>query len=96
MLTINKIKSAVAKVGKKYGVKRAYLFGSYARGDASASSDVDILIEKGKIRNLIDLSGFRLELVDELGTEVDVMTTSSVNSGFYNIINKDKTLVYES
>lgn len=42
MLTIEEIKAAVEKVGKKYGIKNAYLFGSYAKGEATEDSDVDI------------------------------------------------------
>lgn len=94
MLTIEEIKSAVTKVGKKYGIKNAYLFGSYAKGKASEKSDVDIIIERGKIDNLIDLSGFRLELIDELGTDVDVITTGGVRPKFYNFIKNDRVLLY--
>ena len=94
MLTIQNIKEAVAKVGKKYGIKNAYLFGSYARGEANEDSDVDIIIDKGKITGLIELSGFRLELVDELGTEVDVLTTGGVRPRFFEMIANDRILLY--
>ena len=95
MLTIEQIKSAVEKVGKKYGIKSAYLFGSYARNEATESSDVDILIERGKIDNLLDLSGFRLDLIEELsGTDVDVLTTAGVRPKFFKFIKNDRVLLY--
>ena len=48
MLSIEEIKAAAMSVCKKYDVERAYLFGSYSRGDADEDSDVDIRIEKNK------------------------------------------------
>lgn len=94
MLTVDMIKQAVTKVGKKYGIGRAYLFGSYARGEANRDSDVDLLIEKGNIRGL-QLSGFRLDLMKELkGIDVDVLTTKSVRRGFLDLIDNDRILIY--
>ena len=94
MLTINEIKDAVEKVGKKYGIKSAYLFGSYARGEANEDSDVDIIIDRGEIRGM-QLSGFRLDLIDELGgVEVDVLTTKSVRPKFFEFIKNDRKLLY--
>ena len=95
MLSIDDIKQAVTKVGKKYGIKSAYLFGSYAKGEANDNSDVDIIIERGKIDDLIELSGFRLDLIDELnGTEVDVITVGGVKPRFYDMIKNDRVLLY--
>jgi len=56
--TIDEIKKRFEKVAKKYEVEEAYLFGSYARGDAAKKSDVDFYIKANKIRTLLDLSGF--------------------------------------
>lgn len=96
MLTIEEIKRAVEKVGKKYGIKSAYLFGSYAKGSATNKSDVDVIIDDGgNIRGLIELSGFRLDLIDELsGTEVDVLTTDGAGERFFNLIKNDRILLY--
>ena len=95
MLTIDEIKAAVTKVGRKYGIKSAYLFGSYARGDATEQSDVDIIIDRGNINGLIELSGFRLDLIDELnGNEVDVVTLGGVRPKFLDLIKNDRILLY--
>ncbi|MBQ7564934.1 MAG: nucleotidyltransferase domain-containing protein [Lachnospiraceae bacterium] len=48
MQSINRIKEAVEPIAKEYGVKRVFLFGSYAKGTATESSDVDLLIEIGR------------------------------------------------
>ena len=95
MLTIDEIKRAVIKVGKKYGIKNAYLFGSYAKGTANEESDVDIIIDDGgNIKGYVAFNGFRFELMDELGTEVDLLTPKSMGERFYNLIKNDRVLVY--
>ena len=95
MLTIDEIKAAVTKIGKKYGIKNAYLFGSYARGEANEDSDVDVIIDdNGNIKGLIALSGFRLDLADELGKDVDVLTMDAVSPRFFNLVKDDRVLVY--
>lgn len=98
MLTIEKIKEIVTPICKKYGVKRAYLFGSYARNEATEKSDVDIRIESGKIRGLFQLSGFRLDLVEALGTEVDLLSVlpDPQFKRFRENLKRDEILLYES
>lgn len=66
---------------QKYGVSRAGLFGSRARGDHSQTSDYDILVEfspqsKTTLLGLIDLE---LKLKDILGSSVDVVTKGSIS-----------------
>lgn len=94
MLTIPQIKASVSKIGKKYGIKNAYLFGSYAKNLATEKSDVDILIDKGELRGYLKLNGFRIELRDELGTNVDVLTTGGAPQSFLDNINSSRILLY--
>lgn len=94
MLTIEEIRRAVAKVGKKYGIKNAYLFGSYAKGEATENSDVDLLIDLGKIDDYMTYEGMRLDLVDTLGTEVDIVTTEAVRPRFFDLIKNDRIPMY--
>ena len=95
MLTIPQIKKAVSKIGKRYGVKNAYLFGSYAKGNANEYSDVDLIIDAGEIKGLIELAGFQLDLIDELnGTEVEVVPENSVSPRFFDLIKDERILIY--
>lgn len=96
MLTIEEIKAATAKVGQKYHIKNAYLFGSYARGEAREDSDIDIIIDDGgNVRSLLQLSGLRLDLIDALGgTEVDILTMDGVLPRFFELIKNDRILLY--
>ena len=95
MLTIEQIKETVSKYGKKYGIKNAYLFGSYAKGTADDKSDVDIIIDDGgNIETLLELSSFRTDLIDELGANVDVLTVDGVRPRFYELIKNDRVALY--
>ena len=48
--TLNEIKAIVSRLARQYGAERIYLFGSYARGDMTSGSDIDLRIDKGSIR----------------------------------------------
>ncbi len=62
------------------GVKRASLFGSFARGDATDESDIDLLIEfKGKTKSLLDLAALKIHLEESLGRHVDLVTYNSLH-----------------
>ncbi|MEI6243223.1 MAG: nucleotidyltransferase family protein [Chlamydiota bacterium] len=78
-ITLAWIKKKVLPVLKKHAVKRAAIFGSFARGDAKAKSDVDILIEYlGKDKSLFDLVDLKSDLEKTLSRKVDVVTYSSI------------------
>ena len=64
---------------RQHGVLRAHVFGSVARGDDHAGSDVDFLVEFERGRSLLDLAGLRIELRETLGREVDIATRSSLH-----------------
>ena len=83
------------KLGEAYGAERISLFGSYARGEATAESDVDILLDKGKIRGMAVLD-FQDELAECLGKPVDVVTTAGASQRFLDKIRKDEVVLYES
>lgn len=55
--SLDEIKSTVSDAVKLFGVKCVALFGSYARGDATNKSDIDLCIEPGEIRSEM-LDGF--------------------------------------
>jgi uncharacterized protein len=64
---------------RRHGVVHAGVFGSRARGDARADSDVDFLVEFERGRSLLDLAGLQIELRELLGHDVDVATTGSLH-----------------
>lgn len=94
ILWINEIRNTVAELGRQYGAEKIYLFGSYARGEADHDSGIDLRIDKGKIRGLFALSGFRLALEDQLGTKVDLLTSDSSDRSFLDRIRGEEVLLY--
>jgi predicted nucleotidyltransferase len=78
-LTLAWIKKKVLPILKKHAVKRAAVFGSFARGEATPKSDVDILIEyKTKKKSLFDLVDLKSDLEEILDRKVDVITYNSI------------------
>lgn len=83
VLTIKQIKERIKPIMQSHGIKNVYLFGSYARGEANSSSDVDIYCDKGDVTNLFKAAAFNNELEEALGKEVDVVTIGSRMNEFF-------------
>ena len=95
VFTIEKIISLVKPIAAKYQVKEIYLFGSYARGEATADSDVDFLVYGGEKFRLTMIFALAEELREILKKDVDVFEIHEINenSAFYNTIMKERLLV---
>ena len=80
-------------------VLKAWLFGSYARGEQTPESDVDILVvfdqETGKGVSLLKHIGIALGLEDLLGKKVDLITEGTLLPFAKETADKDKVLIYE-
>ena len=72
-MQLNEIKRQIAPILTKYQVKRASVFGSVARNQAHAFSDIDLLIELGTNMGLLKFIGLKQELEDILGKKVDLV-----------------------
>ena len=95
MQNIVTIKEKITPVAQSYGLKKVYLFGSYAKGTATEDSDVDLLIEIGKRMSLIGLSGLRQSLSQLLNLPVDVVTSGALDDDFRESIEGSEVLLYE-
>lgn len=93
-----KIKNIAEKtkpVFSKYGIKYAGVFGSYARGEERADSDIDILIKRGdKILSLLDFIGMKDELSETLNKKIDLVSENAVIPYFRNNIFSELTSIY--
>ena len=94
-VSLNAISRAVRQRAEEYGAKRVWLFGSYARGEATEKSDVNLRIDRGAMRGL-DLGGFQDAVAEDLGIPVDVATAESLSSAFLAAIRNEEVLLYES
>lgn len=95
MPDIKEIQKIVAPIAHSYGVKRLYLFGSYAKGTASEQSDVDLLVEKGQPMSLIKLSGMRQMVQEALNLSVELVTTAGIEDDFREEIAGTEILLYD-
>lgn len=79
-------------------VKRAYLFGSYARNTAvKGTSDIDILLELDYSKPIgMKFFSFQPELEDLLHNKVDLVTSDGISKYVLPYIEKDKILIYEA
>jgi predicted nucleotidyltransferase len=78
---------------KRFGVKRASLFGSLARGEDREDSDIDILVEFEAGKSLLDLAGLKIELEELLGRRVDLLTFNSLHPLLKDKILKEQPIL---
>ena len=77
-MSIDEVKSKAIPILKRYGVKKAAIFGSVVRGEAEASSDIDILVEIEGDMSLLDFVGLKIEIEEALGKKVDLVEYSTI------------------
>ena len=78
-------------------VNRAYLFGSFSRGEEHAGSDVDILVDLDKTHpiGLFQYVTMKLDLQDILHCEVDLVERDELLPFAQESAERDKVLIYE-
>ncbi|MCP5497645.1 MAG: nucleotidyltransferase domain-containing protein [Leptospiraceae bacterium] len=79
----------------KADIERVFLFGSFARGDETQESDIDLLVDTTQTISLIKFIKYKLELEDNLHRKVDMLTVDGISPYILPIIEKEKVLVYD-
>ena len=72
-------RNEILNLAATYGAKNIRVFGSAARGEGGPASDVDLLGDMEKGRNLLDLAGFWQDVEELLGCRVDVITDGGIS-----------------
>ena len=80
-------------ITERYHVDRLALFGSWARGDASDTSDIDILVDFLPGADLLDLSGLKIYLEDVFERPVDVVPRKAIREELKSAILADSTYI---
>lgn len=70
--------SQIKQIAVKHGIAKVYVFGSTARGEATAQSDIDFLVEMQEDVSLFGIGGFSYETEKLLGVRVDVVPLSTL------------------
>jgi hypothetical protein len=79
---------------KEYGVVKAAVFGSYARGEQKKRSDIDLLVEFGGEKSLLDLVGLGFDLEGIFKKKVDINTYNALHPMLRDSILKDQVLIF--
>lgn len=83
----------ISPIARETGVERIYLFGSYARGEATSNSDVDLLIDSGMIDSYLGIGKLYSRLNRALEKDLDIVPTDA-DPEFIDRIPSDLVLVY--
>lgn len=102
--TLEELKEKIAPIAEKYQLPAVFIFGSYARNEATEDSDVDVLVDlSGSIVKGWVIGGLYNDLCDSLNKEIDLVTLSSVLSNYmkrddpwfaHNLMN-ESVMLYE-
>jgi predicted nucleotidyltransferase len=76
--SIEGIKRKIIPILRRYGIKKAGLFGSSVRGELREDSDLDILVEIDKDISLLEFIGIKLDLEETLGRKIDLVEYSTI------------------
>ena len=78
-MTIDRNRDEILRIAACHGARNVRVFGSVARGEDRADSDVDLLVEMEDQRSLLDLVGLEQDLQELLQRKVDVLTDESIH-----------------
>ncbi len=81
------------RILKKHRIRKAALFGSFARGSQNSKSDIDLLIDPPQKFTLFDIAELKRELEGSVKREVDLITFRSINKLLEPYIKKDMKMI---
>ncbi len=87
-------KEKIIEICKRNDISYCALFGSFARGEAHENSDIDLLVRFSKPKGF-DWVNAALEIEDELGKKVDLVTERGLNPHIKDNVLKDLQVIYE-
>ena len=95
MILEPKYREVISDYFQNKPVLKAYLFGSYARGEANEQSDVDILIELDYSQSIgLAFVEMQLDLQDMLSRKVDLVSERGLSKFIKPFIEQEKELIY--
>lgn len=98
-MTLNnlmKYSKEIEKICKKERIKRLAVFGSTLRGDATAESDIDFLVEFDGTQTLFQVVHIKQEFEKKLKTHVDLVTKESLSEYFRDEVLNEAKVIYEA
>jgi len=93
MANIEDIKVKIRPTLRRYSVRRAAIFGSYARRQEKEGSDIDIVVEMDDSKGLLDFVSLKLDLEELLGIKVDLASYGCSHPRIMNSLLRDQVTV---
>ncbi len=90
-----KINQIIIDIIKPFNPKEIAVFGSYARGQMTSQSDIDILVDFDENTTLFDVGGMYMDLKESLKRKIDLVSKSGLNKLFEPYIMQDLKIIYE-
>ena len=91
----NKIIEKIIEVLLKYNPSKIALFGSYARGEETPNSDIDVMVNFNKRISLLEWVGIEFELSEMVGKKVELISERAINPKLKPYIEKDLKIIFE-
>lgn len=76
---LKKLKPKIIKILKSRGIRKAGIFGSFAKNEQRKNSDIDILIQPSENMSLLGFVEVKLELEDKLGKKIDLISYKGIH-----------------
>lgn len=96
-MTTGIMTKTIAEYFKTQPVLKAWLFGSFSRGEQTTDSDVDILVQYDRTQRigLLKIAGMHIDLENLIGRKVDIVEDGTLRPWAVDSVNNDKFLIYE-
>ncbi len=102
VLSLDSIRLLVLPVAKRNSLSSIHLFGSYARNEARPESDVDLLIDGGNYKGMLEYMDLKEQFEIALGKKVDLVSKASLDENktesgllFKQNVSREEELIYE-
>lgn len=77
-----------------FGIKKVFVFGSYARNEEDENSDIDLIVEFEDQKSLLQYVEIENDLSERIGIKVDMLTENSINPYIYSQIKEEMVGLY--
>ncbi len=88
-------KEKIVEICKRNDISYCAVFGSFARGEATETSDIDLLVRFSKPIGLFDFAGVEQELAEALGRKVDLATDKMIGKYIRESVFRDLKVIYD-
>ena len=90
----NMLLQQIARALIEQGATRVAIFGSYARGEETPESDIDVIVEFSERKSLLELVRIERELCEALGAKVDLLTEKSISPYLIDDVRQEMEVIY--